>query len=343
MSLSQEIVQAIYDLTYYLVFHLTKAVTALNQRDSYLYWPFIVSSIVIAVLAWAVSRTWAERSWKQFFRENFSARLWWHPSARADYRIYLANALVVPALFGYLLLTDSQLARILSSVLGPGALPSDIAAEPPGLVPRALFTLGFFIAYDFGRFAAHCLLHDVPVLWEFHKVHHSAEVLTPITSFRAHPVELLLMAWGPLVTTALVTWAFTLVYPGGVTFYSFLGLHVLLWAFSLIDNLRHSPVWISYGPTLGRWLISPAHHQLHHSREPEHLGRNRGFDLAIWDRLWGTLYVPAVRPETFRIGLSEPAPYRQHSIAAMYLAPFLAAGRQTIGLVRQVLGLRTIG
>ena len=50
-----------------------------------------------------------------------------------------------------------------------------------------LYTVLFFVAYDFGRFVAHSALHDVPVLWEFHKPHHTAEVLTPMTAFSAVP------------------------------------------------------------------------------------------------------------------------------------------------------------
>ena len=44
-------------------------------------------------------------------------------------------------------------------------------------VQALAYTVLFFIAYDFGRFVAHSLLHDIPCLWQFHKVHHSAEVL----------------------------------------------------------------------------------------------------------------------------------------------------------------------
>jgi sterol desaturase/sphingolipid hydroxylase (fatty acid hydroxylase superfamily) len=178
------------------------------------------------------------------------------------------------------------------------------------------------------------LLHDIPVLWEFHKVHHSAEVLTPLTAYRVHPVELALMAWVPALATGIVTWAFNRFADGAVSFYSFLGLHVAIWAFNLIDNLRHSPVWISYGPVWGRWLVSPAHHQLHHSREPQHWGRNRGSNLAIWDRLYGTLYVPPVRAETFQMGLGDGTDGHWNSVARMYFWPLAGAMRRISDLVR---------
>ena len=45
-----------------------------------------------------------------------------------------------------------------------------------------------FLAYELGYWFNHWLSHKVPLLWEFHKVHHNAEVLTPLTNFRVHPV-----------------------------------------------------------------------------------------------------------------------------------------------------------
>lgn len=85
------------------------------------------------------------------------------------------------------------------------------------------------------------------------------------------------------------------------------GPHVVIWALNLIGNLRHAPVWLSYGPRLGRWLLSPAHEQLHHNCGARDFGCNRGFELATGDRLYGTHYVPAMQPETFRMGLGDGA------------------------------------
>lgn len=306
----------------YVAFHSAKAIGMVFDSDSYLYWPYIASSIAIAALAWRWTATSsAPRTWQAFFDEYFGSKLWWHRSARADYWLYLANAIVVPALFALLLLDAREVASAISTAAGMG----DAGAGEPSVVSRIVYTILFFIAYDFGRFVMHCLLHEVPILWEFHKVHHSAEVLTPMTSFRAHPVELLLMAWGPVITTGALTLAFNAISTSRLSFYSFLGVHVLLFASNLIGNLRHSPIWISYGPAVGRWLISPAHHQLHHSCEQRHVGCNRGFELAVWDRLYGTLYVPSTQPEQFKLGLGDNTEGRYHSLAAMYWLPFAAA------------------
>lgn len=314
------------DLVFRAVFEFTKAALAFRQRDSFLYWPFLVSTVLIAMLAWRIgyARGSAESpsGWREFFGRYFGRALWWHPSARADYRFYLVNAIVFPLLLGPLIFGERAVSDVLNTAMQPflGSVNPDWT--PAGWTTKIIYTVAFFLAYDFGRFAAHSLLHDVPLLWEFHKVHHSAEVLTPLTSFRAHPIDLAVMAWIPAVTTGVLTWLFHRFVDGGIGFHTFLGLHVLIWGFSLVGNLRHWQVWISYGALLNRWFISPAHHQLHHSAEVRHWGCNRGFELAVWDRLYGTLYVPSNEPESFRMGLGDETDGRWRTVGRMYFWPF---------------------
>jgi sterol desaturase/sphingolipid hydroxylase (fatty acid hydroxylase superfamily) len=319
--------KAVYDVVYYVAFNFAKAVLTFLQRDSYLYWPFIVSTLAIMVAVAVFTARSAGRPWRRQFRDFFSAGVW---SARADYRLYFANALLLPLVFGWLLFSDAHVAGLIDAMLGRPAHAAQ--GTSLGIGGKLLYTVVFFIAYDFGRFVAHCLLHDVPALWEFHKVHHSAEVLTPMTAFRAHPLDLLVMAWVPALTTGLATWVFNLFSAGPVGFYTFLGLHVAIWAVNLIDNLRHSHVWVTYGPRVGRWIVSPAHHQLHHSCEPRHSGErggcNRGFSLAVWDGLYGTLRMPEARAETFRMGLGDGTEPEWHSVPRMYLRPFAAAAKR---------------
>jgi sterol desaturase/sphingolipid hydroxylase (fatty acid hydroxylase superfamily) len=68
-------------------------------------------------------------------------------------------------------------------LFGP-VLPSTL----PTYVTRSVVTVMLFLAYELGYWFNHWLSHKVPLLWEFHKVHHNAEVLTPLTNFRVHPV-----------------------------------------------------------------------------------------------------------------------------------------------------------
>ena len=298
--------------------YLFKAVTAFLQYDSPLYWPFLVSTLVIGAVAWRIASSGA--SWREFRHRYFGRALWWHPSARVDYVYYVVNAVFFPVVVGPALFTGAMISGWLDYVLAPWIGPFAPTGEA-GFALRVIYTVVSFIAYDLGRFVAHSAQHDIPFLFEFHKVHHSAEVLTPFTAFRSHPVDLALMAWSAALLTGLATWGFQRITGESISYYTFLQLQVLLWVFSLTDNLKHWQVWISYGPFLNRWLISPAQHQLHHSAEVRHFGINRGFEIALWDRLYGTLVLP-IRGETFRMGLGDGTDGRWHSIARIYFWPF---------------------
>ena len=95
----------------------------------------------------------------------------------------------------------------------------------------------------------------------------------------------------------------------------------------MAGNLRHSYIWLSYGPVLSQIFVSPAQHQIHHSIEERHWGRNIGFARAIWDRLFGTLYVPKAH-EQFAMGLGDGTEGRYHSVGGMYWQPIRGLFRQ---------------
>ncbi len=289
------------------------------------YWPDMLSTLFFALLAYAYWRRRGRRRdgfVRGFLGAYFSRAVWWHRSARADYLYYLVNGVLFVALFAPLILSGAWAATLTRD--GLGALLGAAAPAEAGSGAVLANTVIFFVLYDFGRYLAHYLLHEVPLLWEFHKVHHSAEVLTPITNARAHPVELVLMASVPAALTGLSTGVFMYAYGRDVGVHTYLGLHVAVFAFSLIGNLRHSPVWLSYGPWLSHVLVSPAQHQIHHSVEPRHFGRNIGFGLALWDWLFGTIYVPHGE-EHFKMGLGDGTEARYHGVVAMYLEPFRTA------------------
>lgn len=203
-----------------------------------------------------------------------------------------------------------------------------------------LYSVTVFIAFDFGSYVAHYLSHKVPILWEFHKVHHSAAVLTPLTVMRVHPVNFLVKSSVPAVTAGIVTGIFAYVLaeePRSSTFLviGFFNVSIITFATNIFANLRHSHLWLSFGPILSHILSSPAQHQIHHSIEPRHVDRNLGNVLSFWDWMFGTLYVPRTK-ESFEIGLKDGEHQFYSDIATLYVLPFRkAAGLVSASLVRR--------
>lgn len=295
---------------------------------SSIWWPFVLFSLVVAFVAYAISHR-GPRLLTEFRRRFLSGTIWWHPSSKADYVYHFVNGVLFPVAVAPLIIAGATVAAWaeagLRAALGPIYTPL-LAAGPA----RVLYTIAFFVAFDFGRFIAHSWMHDVPWLWPFHKVHHSAETLSPFTNYRMHPVELFLLGATSNVLSGLVSGVVWYVSGGEVGLYTFFGLHVGVAAYNAIGNLRHWHVWVSFGPVLDRWLLSPAHHQIHHSRDERHYGKNRGYALALWDRLWGTLYVPHGE-EKLTFGLGDGTDGAWHSVGRMYLEPFREVWAQVVG------------
>jgi sterol desaturase/sphingolipid hydroxylase (fatty acid hydroxylase superfamily) len=72
--------------------------------------------------------------------------------------------------------------------------------------------------------------------------------------------------------------------------------------------------------------MSPAHHQIHHSRNPAHFNKNLGSCLAVWDWMFGTLYIPAAENERLEFGV-EPDREHAHTIRGELIAPFIRAAQ----------------
>src|SRR6516165_4525730 len=155
---------------------------------------------------------------------------------------------------------------------------------------------------DFGYFLFHYLSHRVEFLWEFHRVHHAAEVLNPFTAYRLHPVDSLLRDLPIGAVVGVLNGAMIYLYQRPPDLITILNTSVVLFTWNVTAIVRHSHVWVSYGTVASHILSSPAQHQIHHSCEIRHLDTNFGQVFSLWDWMAGTLYVPTEREE-FRTGL----------------------------------------
>ena len=104
---------------------------------------------------------------------------------------------------------------------------------------------------------------------------------------------------------------------------------ILLALLYLVSHLHHSELWIAFTGRLGRIVLSPAHHQIHHSADPAHFNRNFGNTLAVFDWIAGSLYVPPATREKLSFGAG-PSPYDPHSATGLLIMPFADAARAVI-------------
>jgi sterol desaturase/sphingolipid hydroxylase (fatty acid hydroxylase superfamily) len=139
----------------------------------------------------------------------------------------------------------------------------------------------FFVIKDLCEWGVHNLLHRVPWMWSFHKVHHSIEQLDWIGNFRFHWMEIVVYRGLTYLPLAIL----------GVESRVILAIAVVS---TLIGHLNHSNLYISWGP-LRYVLNSPRMHVWHHDREwpAEHpRGVNFGISLSLWDWVFGTAWWP---------------------------------------------------
>jgi sterol desaturase/sphingolipid hydroxylase (fatty acid hydroxylase superfamily) len=262
---------------------------------------------------------------RTLLRALFPKRIIASPSTFTDLGYLYFNTFVFGLTFGWGVLSYQYLTNGiiggLVTVFGPVA-PSTL----PSVVTQVAITIILFLAYEIGYWVQHWLSHRVPFLWEFHKVHHEAEVMTPLTAHRVHPVDTLIFV-NILAITAAIANGFARYMFGDTSHqYALADTNLIVVVFlHVILHLQHTHLWIAFTGLPGRLFLSPAHHQVHHSDNPIHFDRNFGSCLAIWDWMFGTLYVPRKEPEHLTFGVA-PDGFPAHSITGALFAPFLRAG-----------------
>jgi sterol desaturase/sphingolipid hydroxylase (fatty acid hydroxylase superfamily) len=263
---------------------------------------------------------------KTLLRALFPRKILRSRSNLADIGYFYFNVFAFGIVLGWAVLSyvmvSHAVAGLLAAMFGPRQ-----PASLPLFVIRVVTTVAVFLAYELGYWLNHYLSHRIPLLWEFHKVHHSATVLTPLTNFRVHPIYMCIFLNIIAVFTGTANGLGDYAFGQATAQYGLSENNIILVFFIyLYVHLQHSQLWIAFTGWLGHLFMSPAHHQVHHSRDPAHFNKNLGSCLAVWDWAFGTLYVPASEPEKLSFGV-EPDRAAAHSIKGEFLAPFAAAAR----------------
>jgi len=176
----------------------------------------------------------------------------------------------------------------------PAGFYAAVAAWPLGLRIVASLVVG-----EIGFYWGHRWSHEIPVLWRFHAIHHSAEHLDYLVNTRAHPVDMVFTRLCGLVPLYILGLAAPVRGSAGLI-PILLVLLTTVWGFFIHANVR----W-RFGPL--EWLIAtPAFHHWHHTNDgPNFINKNYSSMLPWIDSLFGTMYLPRDKqPQSY--GIDQP-------------------------------------
>jgi sterol desaturase/sphingolipid hydroxylase (fatty acid hydroxylase superfamily) len=293
--------------------------------DSRIYVLYLATSLLFALFVYLRLRRARSPEVTGFFAFVFPRRVWSHPSAWLDLRYFFFHRMT-----GHFLVAGGGVfasAAVLVLLTGgegfPDAAHTTLLTGWTGLIASVGFMILALIVADFTAFLVHYLQHKIPLLWQFHKVHHSAEVMHPLSNYREHPIDNLVytLTTGASYGVLLAAAAHVIGYLPDTM--SLLGIPVFMFLFNISGyNLRHSHIWLRWP---GRWSMifpSPAHHQVHHSCHPDHLDKNFAFFMPVWDVLFGCYVMPEDNRDV-KFGVTEKdRGHELNSCLRLYVIPF---------------------
>lgn len=188
-------------------------------------------------------------------------------------------------------------------------------------IPNSIAMCVGIVVLDLVIYLQHVMFHAVPLLWRLHMVHHADLDIDLTTGLRFHPIEIILsmvlkmaviVALGPPVTAVLT-------------------FEVLLNGMAMFN---HGNIKIPI--TVDKWLrwfvVTPDMHRVHHSVVIRETNSNYGFNLSVWDRLFGTYWSQPQKGHTAMvIGLSQFRDEKKLTLPWLLILPIIGdPGKQPI-------------
>ena len=293
-----------------------------------LHWSMLLITLALAILLYwirggrgAKTAEGRERQSNTFSEYLFPADIYRHVSARVDIWLWCLERVLRPFWVVSLLVVfapgiETTIIRSLEWTLG------STPALEPNYLWMLFYSLTILLLYDLFFYAIHYSMHRFTFFWAIHKVHHSAEVLTPLTRYREHFLAGPIWASGGMLAYSISGGIFAYLFDGSLAAATLFNLGFFSALFGLTGNFRHSHILLHYPVWLSRWLQSPAMHHSHHSYLPQHLGTNLAAVTSIWDRLFGTIYIPE-KDEFTPWGLGDETQKDYRSFQQNVFGPFL--------------------
>ena len=225
--------------------------------------------IALSLLAWSLELIIPWRKNQKAFRKDF-----WVDAFYMFFNFFIFNLIIFVAL-------SNTTAHLFKEFMGTIGMPqSPIFDFSKWNIWVQFFS--FFLIADFFQWTIHNVLHRVPFLWKFHKVHHSVVEMGFAAHLRFHFMEHVVYKTGLYI------------FMGYLFNFKLEHTFILHSCTILIGHLNHTNVGWSYGP-LKYILNNPVMHIWHHAKElpaSHSKGMNFGITLSVWDYLFGTNYIP---------------------------------------------------
>jgi sterol desaturase/sphingolipid hydroxylase (fatty acid hydroxylase superfamily) len=171
--------------------------------------------------------------------------------------------------------------------------------------------------FDMTTYWFHRVAHKIPLLWRFHRVHHSDTSMDASTFFRGHPIESLFwFGTSNIVASAIF----------GLDLMT-MGLYFLVAApliFMEHSNLRF-PKWVD--KSLGLIFTTPNLHKIHHDKDQYYTDSNFADIFILWDKIFGTFKYKPV--EQINFGLKEFEEGKKQTFWYLMKSPLLKVKRIT--------------
>lgn len=248
------------------------------------YWNYLVSEvssfhwenyfyglIIVSLVVWALELVFPWRKNQKVFRNDF-----WLDTFYMFFNFFLLNLIV-------LIFLSNTAEQLFNDALAfTGINLKGFQLLDLNTLPYGLGLIIFFIVSDFVQWNTHRLLHRIPFLWNFHKVHHSVKEMGFAAHLRYHWME-------PVVYKSLLYIPLAII--GGFEVQSVAIVHF----FALtVGHLNHANLGWDYG-ILKYVFNNPKMHIWHHAKSlPSHVkyGVNFGLTLSVWDYIFGSNHIP---------------------------------------------------
>ncbi|MFG6685686.1 sterol desaturase family protein [Mariniflexile sp. HNIBRBA6329] len=246
--------------------YLKYELISINHWDNFFY-----GLIVISLVVWLLEIIFPWRKNQSIFRKDF-----WLDTFYMFFNFFLLNLIVLMAL-------SNTAAQLLDDGLKTiGLSVAKLQLFDVDDLPKWLGLFIFFIVSDFVQWNTHRLLHRIPFLWNFHKVHHSVKEMGFAAHLRYHWME-------PVVYKSLLYIPIAII--GG---FDAQDVAIVYFFTIAVGHLNHANLGWDYG-FLKYVFNNPKMHIWHHAKKlPNHAryGVNYGLTLSLWDYIFKTDYIP---------------------------------------------------